>query len=243
MRIRPIFLLMLVCMCNCFFSCTAQSSFGTNYLRLDKEIAMPGVKGRIDHMDVNLKEHIVYMAALGNNTLEVIDIVGDKLLHSIKGLDEPQGVGYIPQHEEIVVANGGTGDCYFYNARTFEKVATVHLSSDADDIRYDSVSRKIYVGYGKGGIAVIDADTHKQIVNVPLPAHPEGFQIDKQLNRLYVNVPDAGITGVIDITNMKPIAQWPNQNRSANFPMAIDPVLHNVFIGYRASCKCSCKSC
>src|SRR5919206_4370888 len=91
--------------CNCFFSCKAQPSFGTNYLKLDKEITLPEVKGRIDHMDVNLKGRIVYMAALGNNTLEVIDIGNGKLLHSIKGLDEPQGVGYIPQSNEIIVAN------------------------------------------------------------------------------------------------------------------------------------------
>ncbi|MBD0376375.1 MAG: YncE family protein, partial [Flavisolibacter sp.] len=190
-------------------------------------------KGRIDHMDVNLKARIIYMAALGNNTLEVIDIANGKLLHSISGLDEPQGVGYIPQHNEIIVANGGNGDCYFYSAATFEKVATVHLASDADDVRVDSAAKKIYVGYGKGGIAVIDADTHQQVGDVQLPAHPEGFQIDKALNQLYVNLPDAGIVGVIDLKEMKLTAKWPNNNLAANFPMAIDTVQHHVFIGYR----------
>src|SRR5215831_229522 len=117
-------ILILLIACIGFGGCKGQPSFGTNYLKLEKIIPMPDVKGRIDHLDVNLKDQLVYVAALGNNTLEVADLRSGKILHSIKGLDEPQGVGYIPQHEEIFVANGGNGDCYFYNARSFEKTAT-----------------------------------------------------------------------------------------------------------------------
>lgn len=229
MRLR---LLPLLIISN-FVSCKGQKPFGVEFLKLDKEILLPAVKGRIDHMDVNVKDGIVYMAALGNNTLEVIDIVKGKLLHSIPGLDKPQGVGYVPRRHEIVVANGGSGDCYFYNAGNFQKVATVHLPADADDVRVDSVANRVYVGYGTGGIAVIDADTHRQVGNVQLPAHPEGFQIDKTLNRLYVNLPDAGIVGVVSLQEMKLAAKWPNNNLAANFPMAIDVAQHHVFIGYR----------
>jgi DNA-binding beta-propeller fold protein YncE len=194
------------------------------------------VNGRIDHMDVNLKDGIVYVAALGNNSLEVADIKNGTLVHSIKGLDEPQGVGYIPQHNEIFVANGGNGACEFYNAKSFAKLATIKLSSDADDVRYDSANRKIYVGYGNGGIAVIDADSHKQIGDIKLPAHPEGFQLDKSIDRLYVNVPDAGIIAVIDINKQELVGQWKTDG-AANFPMAIDTMNHRVFIGYRSPAK------
>jgi DNA-binding beta-propeller fold protein YncE len=229
MRIRFHFFIVFIS----FLSCKGQQPFGAELLKLEKVISLPDVKGRIDHMDVNLNAMIVYMAALGNNTLEVINISNGRLLHSIKGLDEPQGVGYIPQRNEIIVANGGNGDCYFYNAVTFEKVATVHLASDADDVRVDSAAKKIYVGYGKGGIAVIDADSHQQVGDIQLPAHPEGFQMDKLLNRLYVNLPDAGIVGVISLIEMQLTAKWPNNDLAANFPMAIDITQHHVFIGYR----------
>ena len=198
---------------------------------------MPDVKGRIDHMDINLKDQVAYVAALGNNTLEAVDLRNGKIIHSIKGLDEPQGVGYIPQHEEIIVANAGNGDCYFYNAHSFEKVATIHLSSDADDIRYDSIEKKIYVGYGKGGIAIIDADTHKQIGDIKLPAHPESFQIDKTLKLLFVNLPDAHMVGVIALAQFKLINQWVRNTPTANFPMALDAIKHRVFIGYRHPSK------
>src|ERR1700730_16203478 len=225
-------ILLLAVLCN-NSGCKGQTEFGTNLLHLEKAIPLPDIKGRIDHMDINLKDQVVYVAALGNNTLEVIDLRKGRIIHSIKGLEEPQGVGYIQQHEEIIVANAGNGDCYFYNAHSFEKLATIHLSSDADDIRYDSAEKKIYVGYGKGGIAIIDADTHKQMGDVKLPAHPESFQIDKKLNLLFVNLPDAHMVGVIDLTQFRLIDKWVRNTPTANFPMALDAINHHVYIGYR----------
>jgi hypothetical protein len=230
---RTIFLWLLPLGCFTFSGCAAQQPYGTDQLRLSKTIPLPGVKGRIDHLDVNLKDGIIYVAALGNNTLEVADMVNGKTVHSIPGLDEPQGVGYIPQTQEIFVANGGSGDCYFFNSHTFDKVATVQLGSDADDVRYDSAEKKIYVGYGKGGIAVIDALSHQQVGDIKLPAHPESFQLDKGLSLLFVNLPDAHLVGVVDLTKSTLGDKWERNTPSANFPMSLDTTHHQVLVGYR----------
>ena len=227
----------LTCFVYIYSGCKGQKPFGENFLIKQTTIPMSGVKGRIDHLDVNLKEKIVFVAALGNSSLEIVDIVKKKVLHSIKGLDEPQGVAYIPQQQEIFVANGGNGDCYFYNAHSFAKTATVHLSSDADDVRYDSTDKRIYVGYGQGGVAVIDALTHQQIADVKLSAHPEGFQLDRNLNKLFVNLPDAHEIAVIDLKEFKLTAKWSTGGFRANFPLAIDILHHYIFIGYRHPAK------
>ncbi len=205
-------------------------------LKLEKSIPLM-VNGRIDHLDVNLKDQVIYIAALGNNSLEVADLRSARVIHSIKGLDEPQGVAYIPQTREILVANGGSGDCYFYNSKSFEKTATIHLESDADDVRYDSSAKKIYIGYGKGGIAVIDAETRKQIADIKLPAHPESFQIDKKLNLLFVNLPDTRMVGIVDLRKSILISKWLRETPSANFPMALDTLNHWIFVGYRHPAK------
>ncbi len=227
------FLVMLIICGSLVSSCNGQRSFGADALKLEKTIPLPGVKGRIDHMDINPKDQVIYVAALGNNTLEVVDLKNGKIIHSIMGLNEPQGVAYIPQNEEIFVANGGNGDCYFFNARSFEKTRTVHLSSDADDVRYDSIEKKIYVGYGAGGIAIIDANSHEQTGDVKLPAHPESFQIDKKLDRLFVNIPDSRMVGAISLSRMKLVNKWSRDAPTANFPMTIDPATCRVFVGYR----------
>lgn len=224
------FILIISVFCT---GCKGQKPFGENYLHLIKTILLPNVKGRIDHLDINVKEQIIYIAALGNNSVEVVDLKNGKVIHSISGLDEPQGVCYISQKHEIFIANGGNGDCNFFNASSFEKTGTIHLSSDADDVRYDSVNSKIYVGYGKGGIAVIDANTHEQIGDIKLPAHPEGFQIDKTSNLILVNVPGKNMIGVIDLKQLKLTNKWSSNSPTANFPIAIDTKQHYAFIGYR----------
>lgn len=216
--------------CFCVVGCNGQKTFGEQYLRLEKVIPLPGVKGRIDHLDINLKNGVVYVAALGNNTLEAVDLQQSKVLHSIEGLAEPQGVGYIPRKNEIFVANGGNGDCYFYDANTFEKTGSVHLSSDADDVRYDSIEGKIYVGYGEGGIAIIDADSHRQTGDVELTAHPEGFQVDRKRGEIFINVPDVHEIAVANRASQKTITHWKMNVAAANFPMALDDKHNRLFV-------------
>jgi WD40 repeat protein len=219
----------------CFSNCKGQATFGEDKLQLEKTIEMPEVKGRIDHMAVNLRDKILYMAALGNNTVEVIDLDKGKVLQSIKGVDEPQGIAFIPEQNEIAVASGGNGDCVFFNITTFERVATVHLGGDADNIRYDAAERKMYVGYGNGngGMAMIDPVTHKQTGNVKLPVHPESFQLDKKNNRLYVNLPDDHSISVIDLKSFHLIDTWRINRLRANFPMTLDTAGNFVFVGFR----------
>lgn len=218
-----------------FGNCKGQKIFGVDELNSRQTVQLQGLKGRIDHLDADPKSQIVYIAALGNNSLEVVDIKNAKLLNSIEGLYEPQGVVYDPQTKEIMVANGGNGECRFYSTQTFENTATVNLGSDADDVRFDSIEQKIYVGYGDGGIAVIDARNHKKISDIKLSAHPEGFQLDRELHKLFVNVPGSGQIDVIDLANLK-AEKW-KAGYDANFPMAIDEAAHIIFIGNRHPAK------
>lgn len=194
---------------------------------------MPDVKGRIDHLDIDLQSQVIFVAALGNNTVEAVDLKSGKILHTITGLDEPQGVAYISKHHELIVANGGTGECSFYNTLSWQKTASVKYNDDADDVRYDAQTDLIYVGYGGGGIGIIDAAMHKQIGNIPLASHPESFQLDSKENKVWVNLPGSGAVIMADINSRKVIANWKHLLPRSNFPMAYDAVQHRLFIGYR----------
>jgi hypothetical protein len=233
MKIRNIQIVTALIIYAATLSCQAQTELTSKHLKLDKEIILHGVKGRIDHIDINFKEQIAYVAALGNNTLEIVDLKNGKVVGSIKGLDEPQGVAYIVKHSEIFVANGGTGECGFYNAATLKKTASIKLGDDADDVRYDEDADRIYVGYGTGGIAIIDGASHKQTGNIPLPAHPESFQVDAKAGKLWVNLPGSGAVGVADLKQLKLIAKWSKLFPRSNFPMAYDEAQHRLLVGYR----------
>ncbi|MHB1921395.1 MAG: YncE family protein [Chitinophagaceae bacterium] len=222
-------ILLMFIISACFNSCKGQKPFGQSLLILQQTIPLPGVVGRIDHMDLNRQDQILYVSALGNQTLEVIDLRRALVVHTIRGLSDPQGVAYLPAQKEIFVANGGTGVCNFYNAGNFRKTGSIALPSDADNVRFEERSGKIFVGYGEGGIAEIDAATHHLVALIPLPAHAESFQISE--NRIFVNVPEASLIGVISLKKSHLLAKWPAIFRD-NFPMALDSLHHRLFIGY-----------
>ena len=201
----------------------AASSKGENAgpLQLEKEIPLPGVEGRIDHLSVDIKGQKLFIAALGNNTVEIVDLAQGKRTHSITGLQEPQGIVYVPELDQIVVANGKDGTVRTFDAKSFATISSLKLGDDADNVRYDSGMGKIIVGYGGGALAFIDQKTKKIIGTTKLSGHPESFQLEKSRARIYVNVPDAGHVAVIDGGKQTMITTWPVGQFRSNFPMAL----------------------
>lgn len=117
---------------------------------------MPAVQGRIDHMSIDTKNERLFVAALGNNTLEVIDLKAGKLANSIPGLNEPQGVLYVPALDRLYVANAKDGTVRIFDGSSFKLIKNVSYGDDADNIRFDSVSGTVYIGYGSGALGAID---------------------------------------------------------------------------------------
>lgn len=202
-------------------------------LRLAQTIALPNVEGRIDHLAVDLQSQRLFLAALGNNTLEVIDLKAGRVIHSIKGLREPQGVAFIPEANAVYVANGGDGNCEAFAADSLAPLRRVKFSDDADNLRYDAATKLLYVGYGDGALGVFEALTGKIAGNVALPAHPEAFALEQAGARIFVNVPKAKQIAVVDRQKRAVVAHWPITQAAANYPMALDEAQHRLFVGCR----------
>lgn len=197
-------------------------------------IALPGVEGRIDHMAADPAGKRLYMAALGNNTLEVMDLGAGKRVHTISGLHEPQGIRYVPSRHRLFVANGQSGDCVAFDATSFQKLQSIALGDDADNVRFEEKANRVYVGYGGGAIGILDAGSYKNLGNIALAGHPESFQLEEHGSRIFVNVPDAGQIAVLDRRKQKAVATWPVTAARSNFPMALDEANHRLFVGCRA---------
>jgi YVTN family beta-propeller protein len=203
-------------------------------LILVSKVILPGVSGRIDHISYDPETHLAFIAALGNNSVEVVNTNTERVVHTIKGLHEPQGILYISSIGKLAVANGRNGNCVFFDTKEFTQSDIVHLRYDADNIRYDADSRLLYVGAGSGGIAVIDVNTLKEVADITLDDHPESFQLSKKQQRIYINIPDANEIEIADLSTNKVITKWKNTDASSNFPMALDDKNNHLFIGYRS---------
>src|SRR5574341_1032936 len=121
-------------------------------LRLGQTIPLPDVEGRIDHMAIDVRGQRLFIAALGNNSVEVLDLRAGKRIQSISGFHEPQGVGFVPEFNKIFIANGKSGACDVLDGTSFKRIKSVKFSGDADNVRYDATARRVYVGYGSGGL-------------------------------------------------------------------------------------------
>ena len=192
-------------------------------LVLEKTIPLPNVGGRIDHMAIDRKRQRLIVAALGNDTVEIVDLTAGKPVHSVRGLAEPQGVAYVDQTDVISVANARDGSVRAFRGEDFSSLDRTDLRHDADNIRIDARNGSIVVGYGDGGLAIIDPTRRAVIGTVALRGHPEGFQIDPTTGQAFVNVPDDGQIAVVDLDARRQTATWRVPGVSGNYPMALEP--------------------
>jgi DNA-binding beta-propeller fold protein YncE len=233
--LRPI-LQAIVALVFCYTLATVRAQTASP-LKLTQTIALPGVEGRIDHFAFDAAGERLFVCALGNNTVEVLDLRKAERIHSITGLGAPQGIAYIPELDRLFIANDKGGICKIYDAKSYQNVGEIDFKDDADNVRYDDSSKRLYVGFGSGGIGIINAPESKTIGSIKLSAHPEAFELEKRGKRIFVNVPNARHVAVIDRDKGEVINTWKTDLAFGNFPMALDETNHRLFVGCRLPSK------
>jgi len=212
----------------------------SSVLSLKAQIPLPKVKGRIDHLSVDVKGQRLFVAAVENHTLEVIDLKSGQRVHTIADLAEPQGVFYDASTNRLFVACGSDGATKIFDGATFQVLATVKFPDDADNIRYDTRGKHVIVGYagakqlrkraeGTGGLGFLDSNGNRT-GDVVIDAHPESFRLEESGNRIFVNVPDKKEIEVIDRVKLTVLTRWPVTSAQGNFPMALDETHHRLFV-------------
>ncbi len=200
-------------------------------LRLVQMITLPTVKGRIDHMALDVAGQRLFIAALENNTLEIVDLRSGRRIQSIGGLHEPQDVYYLAESDRIIVSNGGDGSLRFFDGHSLNLTRNINFHDDADNLRYDPQTKYLYLGYGKG-LGIVDTRSDNVIGDIGFSGHPEAFHLESAGPRIFVNIPSARQVAVIDRTKRSVIAVWPLKG-AGNFPIALDEERHRLFVGCR----------
>ena len=208
-------------------------------LRLVQTIAMPDVKGRLDHMDVDVKGKRLFVAGLENGTVEVIDLLSGKRMRSIPGFQKPQGIAYVPGLNKMFVASGDDGMLRVFRGDTFEPVDAIKLELGPNRVAYDPQSKLLYVGYGGkdagkdyGEVGIIDAKKDKHVGDIKVAAHPAELLLDKSGKNLWVFVSAASKVQVVDTRKREVRSTWPVSSQR-NGDGAFDEPLHRLMIGTR----------
>jgi DNA-binding beta-propeller fold protein YncE len=188
-------------------------------------------------MAFDIGGHRLFVAALGNNTVEVLDVNAGTHIKSLPGFREPQGIAVVPDVKLIAVANGQGEGLQLLNGDDYRPSQGIRLGDDSDNVRYDASAKRVYVGFGSGALAAIDPASGKVLGEARLAGHPESFQLERTGSRVFVNVPTADHVAVVDRGAMKVVATWPIGAAKSNFPMALDETDHRLFVGCRRPAK------
>ena len=97
-------------------------------LSLEHSIPLGDVKGRIDHLAVDLEHQRLFVAELGNDTVGVIDLRSHLVRQRLTDLDEPQGLGYLSATQMLYVANGGDGSVRTFTGDNLKPSSTLKLA-------------------------------------------------------------------------------------------------------------------
>ncbi|MBU6409131.1 MAG: hypothetical protein KGR98_01970 [Verrucomicrobia bacterium] len=212
--------------------CAAGAPAWSAPLELQSSVPL-NVSGRIDHIAVDLAGKRLFICALGQDAVEVVDLMARRAVKSISGFSEPQGVVYVDGR--LFVANGGDGTLRVLDGHSFKTISTMAFGEDADNMRYDAQAGLVCAGHGRGGLALIRAGDAREIGDIALDGHPEAFELEPNGSRVFVNVPDAAEIEVADRRLQKVIAKWPMEKFRGNFPMALDQKDDRLFVGCRGS--------
>jgi DNA-binding beta-propeller fold protein YncE len=197
-------------------------------------IPLPNVAGRIDHLAYDAQRQRLFVAALGNDTVEVLDAARNAHLRSLPGFHEPQGIAVAPDFAAVAVANGDTGTLQLLDAETLETRWTVEIGGDADNVRYDAAAKQLYVA-AEGGLYRVDPASGKLAAQIAIDGHPESFQLEANGERVFANLPGIVAPEVVvgDRDRAAVVARWSSLGCGGNYPMAWDEAMKRVFIGCR----------
>jgi hypothetical protein len=207
-----------------FALCVAKSTPAaeTSIMELEVKIPLGDVRGRIDHLAVDVARQRLFVAELGNNTLGVVDLAQRKVTKTFSGLRAPQGIGYVASTDTLYVANDEDGSVRIYQGPSLTPAGAISLGDDADNVRVDEQGHRVFVGYGEGGLAEIDTASRTRIANIRLKAHPESFRLDRSGQYIFVNVPEAREIAVVDRGLKRQVSSWTTDPLRANFPLVLD---------------------
>jgi hypothetical protein len=217
-------------------------------LRLVQTIPLPGVKGRLDHMGVDLQNKRLFVAAVTNNSLEVVDLAGGKVINSLTGFKDTQDALFLGGGFNKLYVSSLDGHMRVFQGETFSLVQDIKIEPGPNRLFYDPTTDLIYFGYG-GQNAGFDAYERVGILQpkrgagddqlvadmiapTPRPGHLAEIAMDDNGTLLICDSRE-NLIYQFDTRKRELIKSWPARGDGAA-DMALDRIRHRLFVGTRS---------
>lgn len=211
-------------------------------LTLIQTVSLPGYTGDFDHFAVDHQRGRLLLAAEDHGTLEVFDLNSGKHLRTVKGFDAPHSILVRPNAPTVIVTDSGKTMTKILDADTYEQKGSITLVESADSAGYDPKANVYYIVTGgkdvnmkTAEIESVNPDTGKKLGEVKFnDDHVEALAVEKNGNRLFVNLTQTNKLAVVDRITMKEIAEWPVPPCKQNAMVALDEARKRLYVVCRA---------
>lgn len=228
------------------FSAPAQEK---QALRLVQTITLPGIEGRLDHMGVDLDKKRLFVAAVGNNSLEVIDLTAGKVVNSLPGFKRTQDALFLGGDVNKLFVSSLDGHVRVFQGETFHLVQDFKVEPDPNRLLYDPARNLIYFGYGGqnagfdayGRVGILQpqpgAGYDQLVADMIAPTTRPGHLADMAMDDdgiLLACDSQADRIFQFDTKKRELIKSWPAKGDGAA-DMALDRARHRLFVGTRVA--------
>jgi DNA-binding beta-propeller fold protein YncE len=220
----------------------AASAQNTVPLKLVQTIPLPDLKaGDFDHFAVDLAGHRLFLTAEANNAVVVLDTSTNKLIHTIADIDEPHSMLFLPAAKQVWVVAGGDGTLKIFDSGTYALIESMKVTEGADSSVYDPAKHILYIAAGGSDaklayslINMVDTSTRKKIGDIRVDSsNIEAMALEKNGPRMFANVRDKSVVGVINRQDKTVTSTWPLGEIHGNTPLIFDEATHRVFVAAR----------
>ena len=212
-------------------------------LKLIAKYKMPAsVKGRFDHLGLDLAGNRLFVAAESAHQVLVFNLRTGALVHTLGGIGIPHAIFCRGDLNRIYVTDGGAGELKIFDGKTYRLLKSVKLKVDADSIGYDPVTHDLYIDNGGGDanetfsmLSVVDTTSGEETGEMKIDGDTlEAMALESSSPRLYVNNRAKNQVDVVDRRKRVLLASWPVTLGKGNVAMALDESAHRLFVGCRS---------
>jgi hypothetical protein len=235
------------CVALLSFSAVQTSAQEKQALKLVRTIPLPAVTGRLDHMGVDLEKKRLFVAAVTNNTLEVVDLTGGKVIKSVIGMKDTQDALFLGGTFNKLYVSSNDGHVRVYQGETLGLVHDFKIAPDPNRLFYDPATDLIYFGHGGqnagfdayGLVGILQAKrgagydqlVADMIAPTPRPGHLAELVMDDN-GILLACDSRADLIYQFDTRKRELIKSWSAKGDGAA-DMALDRSRHRLFVGTR----------
>jgi hypothetical protein len=216
-------------------------------LRLVQTIPLPSVSGRLDHMAIDLESRRLFVAAVTNETLEVLDLDAGKVVNSIPGIKGAQDALFLGGQFNKLYVSSLDGTVRIFQGESFRSIQALKIEPGTNRLLYDAATDLIYFGYG-GQNAGFDAYARVGVMRATRGAPSDQFVADmiaptdrpghlaemamEDDGKLLVCDSRADLIFQFDTRKRELLKSWPARGDGAG-DMALDRARHRLFVGTR----------